>query len=202
MQVTAAGDANTPEAGLGQLGGPVERSERASAPPGGVRVTRVASAGRAKQGAAVARGVSRGSALDPWCLQEAASAAGHHVRVGGAVSWVRCPRVSAPRREEGIGEGPTKTRSRSGRRRPVSLRSAARRATITGRRTGMHTSPVSRSVHSPAPVDAGGDRLPRGRHGARCRPGDAGATTSAAAPVSLPRRGLSRSSPGGGVPRP
>ncbi len=57
--------------------------------------------------AAVARWVSISE-------QQAASAAVPTVRAGAVVSWVRCPRVSAPERVDGIGEGPTRTRNRSG----------------------------------------------------------------------------------------
>lgn len=69
-----------------------------------------------------------------------------NLRVGGVFSWVRCPRVSAPIRVVGIGEGPTKTRNRSGparragRRRRINLRRRGRFSRVAGVAQGRSAS--------------------------------------------------------------
>lgn len=88
--------------------------------------------------------------------QQAASAAVPTVRAGAVVSWVRCPRVSAPERVDGIGEGPTRTRNRSG---PGTNRPRWPKATST-----LAGSVKSRSF----PRCSGGVSTARERR--RCRP--------------------------------
>lgn len=80
--------------------------------------------------------------------QQAASAAVPTVRAGAVVSWVRCPRVSAPERVDGIGEGPTRTRNRSG---PGANRPRWPKATST----------VAGSVKSLSFPRCGGESRPR-----------------------------------------
>lgn len=87
-----------------------------------------------------------------------------NLRVGGVFSWVRCPRVSAPIRVVGIGEGPTKTRNRSGparragRRRRINLR---RRRRINLRRRGRF-SRVAGVAQGRSASAAGGSPVRRG----------------------------------------
>lgn len=107
-------DGANPVFGFVAVSEPLGAQRLAGCTHGGVRVTRAAPAVRLSTVTPCPRRQLRSPGWVSVSEQQAASAAVPTVRAGAVVSWVRCPRVSAPERVDGIGEGPTRTRNRSG----------------------------------------------------------------------------------------